>query len=75
MIHLWSTSWCDLVSFVLASWCLTAAVTGNFYTGGRGGGIRLVATVDSRPARVVLLLIRGGIVAMVVIDILRKIYM
>jgi len=69
MIGLWSAFWYDLLFLVVASWCLSAAVTGNFYTGGRGGRIRLVAHVKSRLARVVFLLNGAGTVDMVAIDI------
>jgi hypothetical protein len=67
------TFWRDLLFFVVGWWCLTAAVTGNFYTGGRGGGMRPIAIVTSRIARVLFVWIGAGIAALVITDILRKV--
>jgi hypothetical protein len=74
MISFWSTFWLDLMSFIVASWFLIGAFTGNFYTGGRGGGIRLVASTKSRLARLISLLIGVGIVSWVIVDIGHKLH-
>jgi hypothetical protein len=49
----------DLMCFAVAVVFLKAAITGNFYSSGRGRR-RLVASVTSVPARVVFFLVSIG---------------
>jgi hypothetical protein len=69
----WNTYWLDVGAFVLTTWLLIGALTGKFYTGGRGGGHRLVASTNSRSARLLFLVLAVGIVAWLIIDLGRKI--
>jgi hypothetical protein len=75
MIDLFYKFLADFIASIVASWFLRGALTGNFYTSGRGGGVWLVASIKSKLARLVLLLIGVGIIVWIVIDIRHKIQM
>jgi hypothetical protein len=64
--------WVDLIGLTLALVLVNGAVTGSFYTHGRGGGRRLIAFVESFPARVGFLLVAAGLVAWLVVDLRHK---
>jgi hypothetical protein len=63
----------DVFALVVASSLVIAAISGTFYTGGRGGGVKVALHIYSLPARFVLLLVGVGVDVWAVIDILRKI--
>ncbi len=54
--------WIDLIALAVARVRVNGAVSGRFYTHGRGGGRRLIAFVESFPARVGFLLAAAGLV-------------
>jgi hypothetical protein len=69
----WDTFSLDLICFVIAVWFFNGGLTGQFFTGGRGGGQKLIASTRSRPARVLFLLIAIGLSIWLIIDLRRKI--
>jgi hypothetical protein len=75
MIDVFYRYWIDFIASIIASWFLRGTLTGNFYTSGRGGGVRLVASIKSKLARFVFLLIGVGIVVWTVIDVRHKMQM
>ena len=66
--------WLDIICLAVAAAFLNGAITGNFYSHGRGGRRTLFASVESAPARVVCLLIAIGVFAWVIKDSLHKIH-
>lgn len=66
--------WVDIICLAVAAAFLNGAITGNFYSHGRGGRRTLFASVKSSPARVVFLLVAIGVFAWVIRDFLQKIH-
>ena len=64
--------WPDLICGALAVVFLNAALTGQFYTHGRGGGQRLVASANSLTARIAFLIVAVLLVVWTVWDLKHK---
>lgn len=64
--------WPDLICAALAVVFLNAALTGRFYTHGKGGGRKLVASTKSLTARLVFLIVAALLVVWTVWDLKRK---
>lgn len=73
MVDWFDRFFADFIASIVACWFLRGALSGNFYTSGRGGGVWLVASTRSRVTRLILFIIGAGIAAWVLIDIARKI--
>jgi hypothetical protein len=64
--------WADLIGLALTLVLVNGAISGKFYTHGRGGGRRLIAFVKSSSARVGFLLVAAGLVVWLVVDLRHK---
>ena len=64
--------WPDLICTALAFVFLNAALTGEFYTHGRGGGKKLIASTKSLTARIAFLIIAVLLVVWIVWDLKHK---
>jgi hypothetical protein len=72
-IDLLSKCWVDLMVLALGLWFVNGALTGEFYTSGRGGGKRLIAYMKPGWLRLVSLALAIGTFVFVVHDVVRKI--
>jgi hypothetical protein len=70
--YAWTDYWADLIGLALALVFINGAMSGRFYTGGRGGGQKLIASVKSSSARVCFLLVAAGLVVWLVVDLRHK---
>jgi hypothetical protein len=65
--------WLDLILCALAIVFLNGAITGNFYSHGRGGGPKLIASVKPFGARIGFLIVSIGMFLWLVLDLWHKI--
>lgn len=63
----------DIIGLFASMALLKGAITGEFYSVGRGGRRTPIAKISSVPARAAFLLVAGGLTAWVVQDFLHKI--
>ena len=64
--------WTDLIGLTLALVLVNASLSRKLYTGGRGGGRRVIATIRSSLGRLGILIIAIVIVFWLVIDLRHK---
>jgi len=69
----WDTFWVDLLALAGTLVLFNGAITGRFYTHGRGGPPRLVLTVKAVGLRVLFFLLALTSGAWLVHDLLRKV--
>ena len=67
-----SDFWADLICLIVALVFVNGAMTGKFYSGGRGGPPKLIASVRSTGARIAFLLVATGLITWLVIDLRHK---
>ena len=72
-MKLFETLWPDLFGVAFARVFLNGGLRGAFYTHGKGGSPKLIASVKSPFLRFVFLMAAFGLVAWVVTDLKRKI--
>jgi hypothetical protein len=65
--------WGDFLALVLALVLLNGAVTGRFYTHGRGGGPKLIGKFRSAGPRIIFFLLAVSICVWLVFDIRTKV--
>jgi len=65
--------WLDLVALAVATSLFTAAITGEFYSIGRGGRRTPIASVKSVAPRAAFLLVSFALFVWVVKDFLQKV--
>jgi hypothetical protein len=64
--------WADLIGLAIALVCVNGAITGRFYTHGRGRGKRLLAEVGSFRVRLVSLCAGAAMFVLVARDLVQK---
>lgn len=69
-----SIIWFDLLALALALVLFNGALTGRFYSHGRGGPPKLVWTVESVGLRLIFLLLALSIIAYLVVDLRHKLH-
>ena len=72
-MKIWDTFWGDLLALAGALVLLNGALTGRFYTHGRGGPPKLIWTVKSAGLRALFLILALAICAWLVVDLTRKV--
>jgi hypothetical protein len=65
--------WADLISLAIILVFFNGAITGNFYTHGRGGGRKLIAATKSLWARSIFLIFAIALTAWLIKDLRLKI--
>ncbi len=64
--------WLDVICLALICVLVNGALTGNFYSHGRSGRHRLIASIKSHRLRLVFLLLAVGLSVWVIIDLRQK---
>ena len=64
--------WLDLVCVGLICVLVNGAITGSFYSHGRGGPPKLIASMKSHRLRLFFLLVAAGLLMWVIIDLKHK---
>jgi hypothetical protein len=64
--------WADLICLAIICVLTNGAITGNFYSHGRGAPPKLIASVKSHRLRIVFLVLAAGLSVWVVIDLRHK---
>lgn len=71
-MYLLNIFWPDLICLAIVCVLVNGAITGNFYSHGRGGPPKLIASVKSHRLRLVFLLLAAGLSVWVIIDLKHK---
>jgi hypothetical protein len=72
-MNVWDAFWSDLLALAGTLVLLNGALTGRFYTHGRGGPPKLIWTVKSAGLRILFLILALTIFAWLVFDLHHKI--